>query len=189
MAIILFEKNKNKNKNKTCVNHDANPSTEAHINIFYFKGHGSWVEFLAASCFVFVCLFVCLVFFSIPKVGDYFVFLSLTSGWGFLVFCFCFVLFFIQNVQFPHHNLGSGWFFFFFFFFFVSPVDKVFCFLLFLFVCLSLFYSVFLFCFCFQNFHPPWYQMVRPYPYSITQMMVDITSSTILNYRAIQWKI
>ena len=105
---------------------------------------------------------------------------------------FCFVLVFLQNVQFPHHNLGSGWFFFFFFFFFVSPVDKVIYFLLFLFVCFSLFYFILFFCcccFCFQKFHPPWYQMVRPYPYSITQMMVDITSSTILNYRAIQWKI
>ena len=30
-------------------------------------------------------------------------FLSLTSGWGFLVFRFCFVLFFLQNVPFPHH--------------------------------------------------------------------------------------
>ena len=93
-------------------------------------------------------LFVCLFFQLLRWVTISFFFLSLTSGGGFLVFFFFgFVLFFLQNVQFSHHNLGSGWFFF------VSPVDKVFCFLLFLFVCLSLVYSV-LFCFDFQFLLP-----------------------------------
>ena len=170
---------------------------------FDFKGHGSWVEFFAASCFVFVC-------FTTPKVGDYFVFKS--HKWVrfsfFLFFClfvclFCFVLFFLQSVRFPHYILGSGWFFFFFFFFFVSQVGKVFCFLSFLFVfilfCFGLFFFCFvLFCFvlfCFLFFFwlpkipPPLISNGAPYPYSITQMMVDITSSTILDSRAIQWKI
>ena len=149
---------------------------------FDFKGHGSWVEFLATSCFVFVCLFV--FFFQLLRCVIIFVFFKSHKWVRFSFFFFFFVLFFLQNVQFPHHNLGSGWFFF-----LSRRLIKFFCFLLFLFVCLSLFYSVFFFFFCFKKFHPPWYQMVRPYPYSITQMIVDITSSTILNYRAIQWKI
>ena len=153
--------------------------------------------------FLFVCwLLLLLFFFSTPKVGDYFVFLSLTSGWEvFLffcfVFCFCFVLFcFVlfcfsfKMFNFPTIYLGSGWFFFFFFFFLSRRLVKFFAFFYFcLFVCLYLILFYFAFCcFCFQKFHPPWYQMVHPYPYSITQMMVDITSSTILNSRAIQWK-
>ena len=162
---------------------------------FDFKGHGSWVEFLSASCFVFVCLFV----FQLPR-WVIILILSLTSGRGFLILCVCvggvcvgvwvwgcvcfmcvLCCFSFKMFNFPTIYLGSGWFFF-------SPIGKVFCFLLFLFVC---FYLI-LFCFvlfCFQKFPPPWYQMVRPYSYSITQMMVDITSSTILNSRAIQWKI
>ena len=55
----------------------------------------SWVEFLAASCFVFVCLFFC---FTTPKVGDCFVFKSHKwvrfSFFVFVLFLFCFVLFF-----------------------------------------------------------------------------------------------
>ena len=186
---------------------------------FDFKGHGSWVKFLVESCFVFVCLFV----FQLPR-WVIILFLSLTSGWGFLFFffffffvcfvfclfcflfvcfvfclcfcccccCCCFVLFFLQNVQFPHHICRVRLIFF----FFVSPVGKVFCFLLFLFVCFYfiLFYFIFvLFCFvlfCFVLFLLP--KIPPPLisnPYSITQMMVDTTSSTILNSHAIQWKI
>ena len=125
---------------------------------------------------IFVCLFVCLFVFQLPR-WVIILFLSLTSGWGFFFF------FFFKMFNFPTIYLGSG------FNFFSSPVGKVFCFLLFLFVC---FYLI-LFCFVLffvllPTIPPPWYQMVRPYPYSITQIMVDITSSTILNSRAIQWK-
>ena len=100
------------------------------VIILFFKSH-KWVRF---SCFLFFvfCFFVLFCF---------------------VLFCFlfvCFILFFLQNVQFSHHNLGSGWFFFFFFFFwFVSPVDKVFCFLLFCFVFVLFCFVLFLFCFCF----------------------------------------
>ena len=147
---------------------------------FDFKGHGSWVEFLAASCFVFVCLLV----FQLPRWVTI-LFLSLTSGWGFLVFffvfVFCFVFVFLfcflflfvclfffvlccfsfKMFNFPHHISRVR------LIFFVSPVGKVFCFLLFLFVC----FCFVLFCFCFQKFHPldfKWCALkVRPYPYSI----------------------
>ena len=91
---------------------------------FVFKSH-KWVRF---SCFLFVCLFVFVLF-------------------CFCFVLFCFVLFFLQNVQFPHHISRVRLNFFFFFFFFVSPVGKVFCFLLFLFVC---FYFI-LFCFVFAS--------------------------------------
>ena len=120
---------------------------------FDFKGHGSWVELLATSSFVFVCLFV----FQLPR-WVIILFLSLTSGWGFLffffffffVFCFCFlcfVLFFLQNVQFPHH---------------ISRVRLIFCCccccccLLFLSRRLVKFFAFFYFCYllCFQKFHP-----------------------------------
>ena len=186
MAIILFGK-------KMCKSWCQPFNLGAH-HYFDFKGYGSWVEFLAASCFVFVfCLFVCLFVLQLPR-WVIILFLSLTSGWGFLffvVFVFVFVLFCVvfsfQSVRFPHHISRVRLIFF---FFFVPQVGKVFCFLSFLFVfilfCFVLFFVLF---FCFRKSHPPWYQMVRPYPYSITQMMVDITSSTILDSRAIQWKI
>ena len=107
---------------------------------FDFKGHGSWVEFLAASCFIFVCLFV----FHLPR-WVIILFLSLTSGWGFLfffflffflfcfvfcfclfVFCFCFLfcVVFPSKCSIPHHISRVRLIFF----FFVSPVGKVFCF-------------------------------------------------------------
>ena len=61
-----------------------------------------------------------------------------------VVVLFCFVLFFLQNVQFPHHNLGSGWFFF-FFFFCLAGWQSFFAFFYFCsFVCL---YFIILFCF------------------------------------------
>ena len=139
----------------------------------------------------------CLFVFQLPRwVIILFLFLSLTSGWGFLVFfCFLFFVFvfvfvfcflcFVFCVVFsskcsispPYIKGQVDICFCFCFCFFVSPVGKVFCFLLFLLFALL------------PKIPPPWYQMVRPYPYSITQMMVDITSSTILNSRAIQWKI
>ena len=82
-------------------------------------------------------LFVC---FSTPKVGDYFVFkshkwvrfsLCVCGGGGGCV-CVCVLCCFsFKMFNSPTIYLGSGWFFF---FFFVSPVGKVFCFLLFLFV-------------------------------------------------------
>ena len=119
--------------------------------------------------FLFVCLFVC---FSTPKVGDYFVFKShkllrfsfcvcvcgvcvggcggvcgWVWGWG-CVGGVCFVLFFLQNGQFPHH-ISRVWLIF---FFFVSPVGKVFCFL---FVCFYLILFCFVFCFASKNSTPP----------------------------------
>ena len=144
---------------------------------FDFIGHGVGSRFWRR---VVLSLFVCL-FFSTPKVGDeVFLFSSL------VLFCSSFKMF-----HFPTIYLGSGWFFF-----SVSPVGKVFFAFFYLFVCLLLFCFVLFFLFCFfasKNSIPPWYQnMVRPYRYSITQMMVDITLSTILNsrdVRAIQWKI
>ena len=94
------------------------------VIILFFKSH-KWVRF---SCFCFCFFFFVFVF-------------------CFVLFCFCFVLSFLQNAQFPHHNLGSGWFFF--FFFFVSPVDKVF---LLSFISVRLFVFI-LFCFfCFVLF-------------------------------------
>ena len=174
-------------------------------SLFWFQGAWELGRAFGDELFCF-CLFVCLfVCFSTPKVGDYFVFKS--HKWVrfscfcfvFFCFCFCFYLFLwggfcvfvcvlccfsFKMFNFPTIYLGSGWYIFFFrrfkvfcFFFSVSPVDKVFCFLLFLLFALL------------PKIPPPWYQMVRPYPYSVTQMMVDITSSTILNSRAIQWKI
>ena len=142
---------------------------------FDFKGHGSWVEFLAASCFVFVCLFV----FQLPR-WVIILFLSLTSGWGFLVFVlfcfgflycflflfvclfvclFCFVLFFLQNVQFPHHIYGVRLSFFVFvlfcfvLFFLSRRLVKFFAFFYFCLFVFILFCFV-LFCFCFKKFHP-----------------------------------
>ena len=119
-------------------------------SLFWFQGAWELGRVFGGELFCF-CLFVCFFFQLLRWVIILF---FKTHKWvRFSCFyCFCFVLFFLQDVQFPHHNLGSGWFFF-----FVSPVDKVFCFLLFLFVCLSLFYSdlfCFVFCFCFQKFHP-----------------------------------
>ena len=78
-------------------------------SLFWFQGAwelGRVFEFLAASCFVFVC--VC---FPTPKVGDYFVFEShkwVRFSWFFFSFCVCVcvcvcVLFFLQNFRFPYH--------------------------------------------------------------------------------------
>ena len=192
LAIILFK--------KKSVNHDANPSTKAHIINLISRGMGVGSKYLAVSCFVFVCLFVCL-FFQLLRWMIILV-LSLTSGWGFLVFLF---LFSLQNVQFPHHISRVRLIVV---VVVVSPVGKVvclffisvisvclfvcilFCFILFvLFVFVCLFVLFCLFFVLLPKIPPPWYQMVPPYPYSITQMIVDIASSTILNYRAIQWKI
>ena len=107
--------------------------------------------------FLFVCLFVC---FSTPKVGDYFVFKS--HKWVrfsccfflflflFLFFVFCVLCCFsFKMFNFPTIYLGSGWYFCFCFCFcfFVSPVGKVFCFLLFLLFALL------------PKIPPPWYQM------------------------------
>ena len=91
--------------------------------------------------FLFICLFVC---FSTPKVGDYFVFKS--HKWVrfsclfvclfvfFFFFSFlCFVLFFLQNVQFPHHISGVR-----LIFFFLSRR-------------LVKFFAFFYFCFCFAS--------------------------------------
>ena len=98
---------------------------------FDFKGHGSWVEFLAASCFVFVCLFV----FQLQRWGEYFVFKShkwvrfsccffvclfvfvFVFIFGLFVCVFCFVLFLFFFVlccfsfkmfNIPTIYLGSG---------------------------------------------------------------------------------
>ena len=150
-------------------------------SLFWFQGALELGRVFGGELFCFVlffCLFVCLFVFSTPKVGDYFI-LSLTSGWGFLGFFPPFKMF-----NFPTIYLGSGRFFF--FFFCLAGWQS---FLLsFIFVCLFIF--LYFYFFCFQKFHPPpWYQILRPYPHSITQIMVDITSSTILNSLAIQWKI
>ena len=123
---------------------------QSHRSLFWFQGAWELGRVFGGElfCFLFVCLFV----FSTPKVGDYFV-LSLTSGWGFLVFVFFFPF---KMFNFPtiYLDLGLGRFFF----FFVSPVGKVFCFLLFLFVC----FYFYLFFFCFQKFHPPLISNVAP---------------------------
>ena len=124
-------------------------------SLFWFQGAWELGRVFGGELFCLfvtavVCLFVCL-FFPTPKVGHYFAFLSLTSGWGFLVFFLFFVFFFVlfcfsfKMLNSPTIIWGQVDFFF------VSPVDKVFCFLLFLFIRLSLFYSV-LFCFVFVVF-------------------------------------
>ena len=128
---------------------------------FDFKGHGSWVEFLATSCFVFVCLFVC---FSTPKVGDYFVFKShkwvrfsffFVCVWvGVCVCVFCVVFPSKCSIS-PPYYLRSGWFFFFFFFFLSRRLVKFFAFFYFcLFVFILFCFVLFCFLFCFQKFHP-----------------------------------
>ena len=171
-------------------------------SLFWFQGAWELGRVFGGELFCF-CLFV----FQLPR-WVIILFLSLTSGWGFLLclfVCFCLFVFVLccfsfKMFNFPTIYLGSGWYLFYLFIFiyllfiylfiylfFVSPVGKVFCFLLFLFVFIS--FCFVLFCFLLPKIPTPWYQMVRPYPYSITQMMVDITSSTILNSRAIQWKI
>ena len=127
--------------------------------LFCFKSH-KWVRF---SCLFCVCVGVCVC-----------------------VCVLCCFSFKMLNSPPPAIYLGSGWYFFlsrrlvkfFAFFYFCLFVFILFCFVLFCF-----------FVFLPKIPSPPWYQMVRPYLYSITQMMVDITSSTILNSRAIQWKI
>ena len=110
-------------------------------SLFWFQGAWELGRVFGDELFCF-CLFVC---FSTPKVGDYFVFkshkwvrFSCFCVWGCVCVCVCvcFVLFFLQNVQFPHHISKVRLIFF--FFFLVSPVGKVFCFLLFLFVCFYL---------------------------------------------------
>ena len=110
-------------------------------SLFWFHRAWSWVEFSAASCFVCVCLFVC-YFFQLLK-WVIFLFLSLTSGWGFLVF-FVFVLFCysFKMFHFPTIYLESGWFFF---FFLSRRLVKFFCFLFCLFIC----FNFVLFCFFF----------------------------------------
>ena len=117
-------------------------------SLFWLHQAWSWVEFLAASCFVFVCLFVCL-FLQLLK-WVIILFLSLTSWRGFLVFCFCFVLFFIQNVPFPNH-ISRVRLIFFFFFFLSRRLVKFFTF--FYFCLLVCFYFV-LFCFFFFFLFP-----------------------------------
>ena len=127
-------------------------------SLFWFHRAWRWVEFLAAICFVFVCLFVCL-FFSTPKVGDYFVFKS--HKWV-RFSCFCFVMFFLQNVPFPHHisRVRVDFFFFLsrrlvkFFAFFYFCLFVCFYFVLFFLFLLFFSFSSFFF-FCFQKFHPP----------------------------------
>ena len=131
-------------------------------SLFWFQGAWELGRAFGDELFCF-CLFVCLfVCFPTPKVGDYFVFKS--HKWvrfscffflffvlfcSFFCFCFvscflCFVLFFLQNVQFPHH---------------ISRVRLIFVFV-FVFVFLSRrlvkFFAFFYFCYllCFQKFHP-----------------------------------
>ena len=107
---------------------------------FVFKSH-KWVRF---SCFVFVCVWggwVCVC-------------VCVWGGCVCVCVCVCFVLFFLQNVQFPHH-ISRVRLIFFFFFFFVSPVGKVFCFLLFLFVCFYLILFCFVFCSVLPKIPPP----------------------------------
>ena len=121
-------------------------------SLFWFQG--AW-EF--GSSFwrrVVLFLFVCLFVFQLPR-WVIILFLSLTSGWGFLVFffvflflflffCFlCFVLFSFKMFNFPTIYLGSGWYFF------------CFCFV-FLFRRLVKFFAFFYFCYllCFQKLHP-----------------------------------
>ena len=104
--------------------------------------------------FLFVYLFVCffqllrwviILFFKSHKWVRFSCFFVLFC---FVLFLFCFVLFFLQNVQFPHHNLGSGWFFFFFFFFLSRRLIKFFAFFYFCsFVCLYFILVFVLFCF------------------------------------------
>ena len=142
-------------------------------SLFWFQGAWELGRVFGGELFCF-CLFV----FQLPRWVIILLF-SVTSGWGFLVFYFSpFKMF-----NFPTIYLGSGRFFL------SRRLVKFFAFFYF---CLFVFIFISLFFFCFQKFHPPlicWYQMLRPYPYSITQMMVDIMSSTILNSLAIQWKI
>ena len=112
--------------------------------------------------FLFVCLFVC---FSTPKVGDYFVFkshkcvrFSFFFFFCFVLFCFvlflflcvcvCFVLFFFQNVQFPHHISRVRLIFF---FFLSHQLVKFFAFFYF---CLLSYLILFCFLLSFQKFHP-----------------------------------
>ena len=131
LAIILF--------GKKCVNHDANPSSWAHM-IILISSDMELGRVFGGKLFC-LCLFVC--FFQLQRWVIILV-LSLTSGRGFIVFCFCFVLFFLQNVPFPHHMVRL-------IFFSVSPVGKVFCFLLFV-CCLLLFCFVLFFSFSFPFF-------------------------------------
>ena len=118
-------------------------------SLFWFQGAWELGRVFGGELFCF-CLFVCCCCFCFQLLRWVIILFFKSHKWVrfcfvfvcvFFVFVFCFVLFFLENVQFPHHNLRSGWFFF------VSPV---FCFLLFLFVCfcflLSLFYFI-LFCF------------------------------------------
>ena len=153
MAIILFGK-------KIVLNSWCQPFSLGAHHYFDFMGHESWVEFLATSCNF--CLFV----FQLPR-WVIILFLSLTSGWGFLVFLFfffcflfCFVLFFLQNVQFPHHISRVR-----LIFFLSRRLVKFFAFFYF---CLFVFilFSFVLFCilFCFQQFHPldiKWYALIH----------------------------
>ena len=125
-------------------------------SLFWFQGAWELGRAFGDELFCF-CLFV----FQLPRwVIILFLFLSLTSEWGFLgflffVFCFCFFfcfcfLFFVFCVVFPSKcSISPPYikgqvdiFFCFCFCFFVSPVSKVFAF--------------FYFCYllCFQKFHP-----------------------------------
>ena len=124
-------------------------------SLFWFQGAWELGRAFGDELFYF-CLFVCLFVFQLPR-WVIILFLSLTTGWGFLVFvlffvfcfvfvcvCVCFVLFFLQNVQLPHH---------------ISRVRLIFVFV-FVFVFLSRrlvkFFAFFCFCYllCFQKFHP-----------------------------------
>ena len=106
-----------------------------------------------------VCVLCCFSFkmFNFPTI-------YLGSGWfcvgvcgGVCVcVCVCFALFFLQNVQFPHHISRVRLIFFFFFFFFLSRrLVKFFAFFYFcLFVFILFCFVLFCFLFCFQKFHP-----------------------------------
>ena len=118
-------------------------------SLFWFQGAWELGRVFGGELFVFVCLFV----FQLPR-WVIILFLSLTSGWGFLaffffLFLFCFFVlccFSFKMFDFPNIYLGSGWFFF--------PRRLVKFLLSFISVCLFLFYFI-LFFFGFQKFHPP----------------------------------
>ena len=108
-------------------------------SLFWFQGSWELGRVFGGELFCF-CLFVCLFFNS--WVLRWVIILFFKSHKWVRFSCFCFVLFFLQNVQFPNHNLGSGWFFlsrrlikcfaFFYFCLFVCLYFILFCFVLFL---------------------------------------------------------
>ena len=146
--------------------------------LWFQRGMEFCSSFLWRGFFFQLLRWVIILFSSLTSVRFSFLSFSFFFFFSFVLFCFSFKMF-----HFPTIYLGSGWFFFFFFQKIPSPLDIKWCTLI-LILLHRWWWTL-----RHRQFWIPVQFSEKSNPYSITQMMVDITSSTILNSRAIQWKI